>query len=147
MTNAQLEHVLAPVAAWARSRADVFGLALVGSWARGAGRPDSDIDLVLLVSDPQAFRHGDGWLADIGWSTQRVVDWHDVEYGTAWSRHVRLEPPCEIEFTFCARSWARTCPVDLGTFEVVSGGCGVLLDKKGLFERLLAATRDDRHAR
>ena len=140
VATSQPDEVLEPVAAWARSRSDVFGLAVVGSWARGAARPDSDIDLVLLVSNPQAFRHDAGWLADIGWSTERVVDWHDAEYGTAWSRHVRLEPPCELEFTFCAPSWAQTCPVDPGTFAAVSGGCRVLLDKAGLFEGLLTAT-------
>jgi len=139
---AQLDHVVVPVVTpivtWAQLRPDILGLALVGSWARGTARPDSDIDLVLLVSEP--FRRDDGWLADIGWPADRVVNWYDAEYGTAWSRHVRLEPPCELEFTFCAPAWAQTLPVDPGTFDVVSKGCRVLLDKAALFEELLAAT-------
>jgi len=140
VATSQLDEVLEPVAAWARSRSDVSGLAVVGSWASGTPRPDSDIDLMLLVPEPQGFRSDQRWPAEIPWSERRVVDWRDVQYGKAWSRHVRLEPPCELEFTFCAPSWAQTCPVDPGTFAAVSGGCRVLLDKAGLFEGLLTAT-------
>jgi hypothetical protein len=137
---AQLDQVLAPVSAWARSRPDVLGLALVGSWACGRARQDSDVDLVLLVSEPQIFRRDERWMAEIRWLDRRVVGWHDADYGVAWSRHVRLQPACEIEFTFCDPSWAATDPVDPGTAAVVSGGCRPLLDKAGLFEGLLAVT-------
>jgi predicted nucleotidyltransferase len=37
---------------WASSQADVQGIALVGSYARGAARDDSDIDLVILTHQP-----------------------------------------------------------------------------------------------
>jgi hypothetical protein len=67
-----------------------------------------------------------------------VIGWHDVDYGMVWSRHAQLEPFCELEFTFCRRSWAAVDPVDPGTASVVSKGCRVLLDKGGLFEGLLA---------
>jgi uncharacterized protein len=137
---AQLDQVLAPVSAWACSRPDVLGLALVGSWACGRARQDSDVDLVLLVSEPQMFRRDERWMAEIRWFDRRVVGWHDADYGVAWSRHVRLQPACEIEFTFCDPSWAATDPVDPGTATVVSGGCRPLLDKAGLFEGLLAVT-------
>ena len=137
---AQRDQVLAPVSAWARSRPDVLGLALVGSWACGRARQDSDVDLLLLVSEPQIFRRDERWMAEIRWLDRRVVGWHDVDYGVAWSRHVRLQPACEIEFTFCDPSWAATDPVDPGTATVVSGGCRRLLDKAGLLEGLLAVT-------
>jgi hypothetical protein len=137
--SAQLEHVLAPVVAWARSRSDILGLAVTGSWARGTARQDSDIDLVVLAGEPQAFRYDETWLADIHWNAAHVAGWHDADYGTVWSRHVRMEPPCEVEFTFCGRSWTATDPVDPGTASVVANGFRVLLDKARLFEKLLAA--------
>jgi hypothetical protein len=136
--TAQLDRALSPVVAWARSRSDVIGLALVGSWARGTARPDSDIDLMVLVSEPQSFRGDDSWLAEIAWPDRSVVGWHDVDYCVAWSRHVRLEPACEIEFAFCDPSWASTDPVDPGAANVVSNGCRPLLDRSQLFEKLLA---------
>jgi len=137
--GAQLEQILAAIAAWARSRADIHGLALVGSWARGSARRDSDIDLVVVVPDPQKFRSDEHWLSEIDWTGGRVADWHDADYGSAWSRHVELEPHYRIEFTFCAPSWAATDPIDTGTADVVSGGCRILVDKMQLFGNLLTA--------
>jgi uncharacterized protein len=136
---AQFEQILAPISAWARSRSDIHGLALVGSWADGSARNDSDIDLMLLVPQPQTFRSDQHWLTEIDWAGRRVAGWHDVEYGAAWSRHVELEPRCEIEFTFCPPSWATTNPIDTGTANVVSGGCRILIDKMKLFGKLLTA--------
>ena len=137
---APVEQILASVSAWARSRPDVLALALVGSWACGRARQDSDVDLVLLVSEPQMFRRDERWMAEIRWPDRRVVGWRDADYGVAWSRHVRLEPAWEIEFTFCDPSWAATDPVDPGTATVVSRGCRPLLDRAGRFEGLLAVT-------
>jgi hypothetical protein len=133
-----IDRLLAPVATWVNSRSDILGLAIVGSWARAAQRPDSDVDLVLLAHETQMFRRDKTWLDQIHWHERRVAHWHDAQYGKAWSRHVRLEPFCEIEFTFCAPSWAATDPVDPGTAGVISAGFRVLVDKARLFDRLLA---------
>jgi uncharacterized protein len=137
--EAQFEQILAPITAWAHSRSDILGVALVGSWGRGAGRCDSDIDLILLVAEPQMFRHDECWLDEIDWSDKSVAGWCDAEYGLAWSRHVELKPHCEIEFTFCEPSWASTDPIDAGTVNIVSGGCRILVDKAKLFGNLLTA--------
>ena len=117
----------------------MLGLALVGSWACGRARQDFDVDLLLLVSEPKSFvATSDGWPKFAG----SIDAWSDgtMLIRSAWSRHVRLQPACEIEFTFCDPSWAATDPVDPGTATVVSGGCRRLLDKAGLFEGLLAVT-------
>ena len=136
--NGELEQILAPITAWARSRPDILGLALLGSWARGTARPDSDIDLLFVASEPQAYRYNDFWLTEISWPDAYVAGWRDADYGVVWSRHVQLEPMREIEFSFCAPSWAATDPVDAGTANVVANGCRILLDKSRLLEKLLA---------
>jgi hypothetical protein len=94
---------------------------------------------MLLVPEPQTFRSDEHWLTEIDWADGRVANWHDAEYGSAWSRHVALEPHCQIEFTFCSPSWAGSDPIDSGTAIVVSGGCRVLVDKTKLFGNLLTA--------
>jgi len=129
--------IVAPIVSWARRHSDILALAVAGSWARGTARSDSDIDLILLVREPADFR-GQDWPGEIAWREGRVTQWHDADYGVAWSRHLQLSGAREIEFTFCRPSWADTDPVDAGTAEVVSGGCRVLLDKFGLFEKLLS---------
>ena len=57
--------------AWAERRSDIVGVALVGSWARGAASLDSDIDLILLTPNPDAFRVSTACPCDAG--TQSVV--------------------------------------------------------------------------
>jgi len=138
----QIDTILASIAAWASSRPDILGLALVGSRARGTARPDSDVDLVLLASRPHEFRRDDHWLAEIDWGDSHVATWRDVDYGSAWSRHVDLPPGGEIELTFCEPAWAATDPVDAGTRKVIAGGCVVLVDKAKLFANLLTAAAD-----
>jgi predicted nucleotidyltransferase len=49
---------------WAKELRSIRGLALVGSHARHQARPDSDIDLVLLVDNPNDFRRA-AWLSDV----------------------------------------------------------------------------------
>jgi predicted nucleotidyltransferase len=129
--------IVSPIVSWSRRRPDILGLAVVGSWARGNARPDSDVDLILLLNEPETFRR-QAWLDEIMWHEGHVVHWHDADYGVAWSRHLQLSASGEIELTFCHPWWADTDPVDAGTAEVVSGGCRVLLDKSGLFEKLLS---------
>jgi UTP:GlnB (protein PII) uridylyltransferase len=48
---AEIEDVIHRVTRWAADRDDIVGLLLVGSFARNAARPDSDIDLVVLTHD------------------------------------------------------------------------------------------------
>jgi uncharacterized protein len=113
--------ILTAVTRWAKTQAQVRGLALVGSHARGAARPDSDIDLIALAKDPQIFRDP-AWLAAIDWSAAKVrpAKWTDEEYGAVWSRRVGLTPEGEV----------------------VREGCRILYDPDGLLERLVGkATR------
>jgi predicted nucleotidyltransferase len=44
--------VIERITRWAAARKDVLGLLLVGSCARNAARPDSDIDVVRILHDP-----------------------------------------------------------------------------------------------
>ncbi|WP_169064330.1 nucleotidyltransferase domain-containing protein [Geodermatophilus dictyosporus] len=44
--------VLRYLTSWPRRRSDVRALAIVGSWARGTPRQDSDVDVLLLTDSP-----------------------------------------------------------------------------------------------
>jgi len=102
-----VEPLLRVITAWAASRGDIVGLALVGSWARGSAIPESDIDLMLLTPDPVAFRASSNWLNEIAWSSLGVTvrSHHDAEYGAVWSRHVELSDGVRVEFSFGHPSW------------------------------------------
>jgi predicted nucleotidyltransferase len=40
---------------WAAERCDILALAVIGSHARGTARPDSDVDVVIIVDDPAKY--------------------------------------------------------------------------------------------
>jgi hypothetical protein len=125
---------------WARSRADVVGVALVGSHARGAAGLTSDVDIVVLTTAPTSY-HSEEWPAQIAWPVGDEVrsEWNDVSYGALWSRHLMLASGTRIEMGFAAPTWAQIDPVDPGTAAVIRDGCVVLWDPSGLFAALLRA--------
>jgi hypothetical protein len=129
------------ITAWLRARPDVRAVALVGSVARGTARPDSDIDFVVLVDDPQAYRQDTGWVQQIPWGAiGHAVHTHaDQDYGIVWSRHITLAAGPEVEMGFSTPAWAINAPSDPGTYAVVTNGCLALYDPAGLLARMLAA--------
>jgi uncharacterized protein len=135
--------VLEAIVAWAKGRADIHGVVLVGSRATGKARPDSDIDLVLLTTDSRRFRADLLWVGAIDWRDVATgdINWSDEDYGVVWSRRILLGPGCEVELSFAPLSWAATAPLDARTRRVVSDGCQILYDPAGFFDRLRKAVQ------
>jgi hypothetical protein len=131
---AEVADLLDRVARWAASREDVVGLLLVGSWARGSGRADSDVDLVLLTTAQE--RYADGtWSADLVPGERiRTRRWGPItEY-----RHVTASG-LEVEIGVGHPDWAQADPVDPGTRRVVTDGARPLHDPAGILAALLRA--------
>jgi predicted nucleotidyltransferase len=134
--TAEIEQVVARVADWAAQRQDVVGLLLVGSCARGAAGPDSDIDLVLLTEDETRYAD-DRWTAELALGKlTRVQRW-----GVVTERRFVTPSGLEVEINVGPASWAATDPVDPGTYRVVTDGARPLHDPAGLLAGLLAACR------
>jgi hypothetical protein len=129
--RAPIEQLLSQVTAWAHQRPDIRGVALVGSWARGAVRPDSDVDLVVLTTCPDRYLTQDDWPAALG-ATQilRTQAW-----GKLTERRLLLPGDLELEVGLVRPAWAATDPVDPGTPRVVADGMRILHDP----DRKLAA--------
>jgi hypothetical protein len=140
MIQHQVDQLVSLLTAWATTRPDLTGVGLVGSWAYGNARPDSDLDLVFLTPDPERFRDP-AWIQEVDWASIgfHPAHWVDQDYGALWSRHLTLEPMAEVECGFAAPSWAATEPIDPGTYEVVSHALRPLYDPAGDFARLQAA--------
>lgn len=143
MDAQEVDRLLTTVVTWSDRQHDIDGLALVGSWAKGTARPDSDLDLVLITTHPQTYRRNGAWMTEIPWSEAgfELASWQDKDYGAIWSRHLLLSPDAEVEMSFCSPGWASVAPMDEGTREVVTPACRVLTDKKGYWTRLLQAIR------
>ena len=133
---AEATRVIEGVTAWAARRPDVVGLLLVGSYAREAARPDSDIDLVLLTTDED--RYADNtWVRDLAIGDLiRVRSW-----GAVTERRFRTRTGLEVEINIGTPGWAGTDPVDPGTRRVVSDGARALHDPTAAVDNLIGNCR------
>jgi predicted nucleotidyltransferase len=124
---------------WARAQSDIEGVALVGSHARGAANKDSDVDLIILVSNARPYFENREWLSLFGeLERSQNETWGQVETLRAFYRK-----EFEVEYNFCPPSWAEV-PVDAGTSRVVNDGIKILFDRRSKFETLLRALSAER---
>ncbi|MBT8123555.1 MAG: nucleotidyltransferase domain-containing protein [Gammaproteobacteria bacterium] len=130
-----LNEFLADTSSWAKERTEVVALVLVGSHARGTARPDSDVDLIVLCTNPVVLLHDRDWVAGFG----KVQRMGTEDYGPMQSLRVFYENGLEVEFGIAGPAWARV-PLDPGTRRILSDGRRILYDQKGLLTEALNAT-------
>ncbi|MEV1069092.1 nucleotidyltransferase domain-containing protein [Streptomyces sp. NPDC050263] len=133
--EAEMRRVVDRVTRWSANRSDVVGLLLVGSCARGAARPDSDVDLVLLSTAADRYAGDEAWTGEMSLGeVLRVQAWGPV---TEW--RYATASGLEVEVGVGSPRWARTDPVDAGTRRVVTDGARPLYDPAGILGALMRA--------
>jgi len=116
--------------AWASDQPDVQAIGLVGSYARGEARDDSDIDFLILTDQSKKYLDNIKWIERFG-----VVEKHQTEdYGKLTSIRVWYQNGTEVEYGITTPDWAAT-PLDAGTREVILGGMIVLFERGILLSR------------
>ncbi len=124
---------------WAVASPAIRAVALVGSYARGDAREDSDVDLVVLTIAPGEVLGSDGW-SDLFGPTQLV---ERRDFGAVQERRLRLGSGLEVEMGIATPAWAAIEPLDEGTEQVASDGLIPLYDPDGLLTHLLAAVEGE----
>ena len=115
---------------WASRQPDIQGIAVVGSYARGAARDDSDIDLVILTDQPHHYLDEVQWIDRFG-----VVEKYQTEdYGKLISIRVWYKNGPEVEYGITTPDWAAL-PLDAGTQRVISDGLMVLFERGNVLSR------------
>jgi predicted nucleotidyltransferase len=124
----RVAELILSVQAWAVSRADVHGVALVGSHARQTATPVSDVDLVIVCEAPsELVRHAD-WLRVFGTPRRTARE----DWGRVTSLRVWYADGLEVEFGIADRAWA-SAPMDADTRQVIEDGCVVVFDRGSAF--------------
>jgi hypothetical protein len=122
-----LDEVLHAALALAQTEPSVHAIALVGFCARGTPGPDSDVDLVILSTEPDDLcRRGD-WFTHFG----SVTLVGQRQFGEVTERRLRRGDGVDIEIGLAPLSWAETDPVDAGTARVVREGFAIVFDPHG----------------
>lgn len=116
---------------WARSQPGIEGVALVGSYARGAATESSDVDLVILTSDVDGYLRDQSWVSVFGEPAECRAEY----YGRVTSVRACYASGLEVEYGFTTPDWANT-PIDEGTLSVVRDGMQDLHDPHGVIARM-----------
>jgi len=124
----KVDRLLLQVADWAAEQDDIRAVLLVGSYARGNARDNSDVDLVLLVDDPGRFTQSQAWSAVFG-PVERVKK---ESWGKVTSFRVWYPGGLQIEFAVASSEWARL-PLDEGSARVLRDGFRAVYDPGHLF--------------
>ena len=122
---------LAQLKQWAAEDPEITALLVVGSYARGTNKADSDLDLVILTSRKADMVKGPSFVARFGDVKRQQTE----EYGACTSVRAWYRDGREIEFGLVEPSWIAL-PLDPGTRQVLSDGFWIILDKKGYFRKL-----------
>lgn len=130
MTQAAVDQFLDEFTAWAAAQPDIQAVALVGSHARNAARPDSDVDLVVIAEQPELYVQNTGWIERFGRvERQQTEDYVKLISVRAWYADGR-----EIEYGLTDPSWAAL-PLDPGSQQVIADGMRVLFERTPLLSR------------
>jgi aminoglycoside 6-adenylyltransferase len=125
--------------AWAETQGDVKALLLLGSRARTDSPADewSDVDLTLVVDEPDRYL-GDGeWLEEFGRPLLTFVE--PTAVGSAFERRVLYEDGLDVDVAVVTAEWLEHAAADPETARVVKRGARVLVDKIALAELLARA--------
>lgn len=104
-------------------------LLVVGSYARGANTPHSDLDLVFITKSKEYLLNNQSFLQNFGKITKKQIEF----YGVCTSIRVWYEDGPEVEFGIVDSSWL-SIPLDSGTEKVLKDGYKVVIDKTGFFD-------------
>jgi len=126
---------LAELATWAASHDDIVAVALVGSHARGTARPDSDVDVVIMTTDPRRYLEDTAWITHFG---EASTPEHE-DYKMVQALRTTYSGGLEVEFGLTVPKWADSEPLDAGTRQVVSDGCRIIFDRHGVLAALMRA--------
>jgi predicted nucleotidyltransferase len=121
---------LSDVTEWASNQPDIQTLALIGSYARNAATETSDVDLVLIVTDPNRYLQDTSWVQQFG----TVKEQQTENYGLLISIRVWYTDGREVEYGITDERWSAI-PLDEGTRRVIADEMRVLFERGNVLSR------------
>jgi molybdopterin-guanine dinucleotide biosynthesis protein A len=132
--NTRIDLMAAAVAGWAQERDDVRALVVVGSQARADVSADrwSDLDLILLLEDPEPYLQDAAWAEEFG---RPVLTFLESTMDEHWERRVLYETGEDVDFVLFPVSAAERVGSE-NVAALLARGYRVLVDRIGIEEEL-----------
>jgi len=133
--NTRTELMTAAVTDWAREREDVCALLVVGSQARATVPADrwSDLDIVLIVDDPERYAEDPSWVREFGQPVLTFLE--DTPVGQR-ERRVLYETGEDVDFPLFPVTALELLEQSENAAHLLARGYRVLVDRIALAERL-----------
>lgn len=116
---------------YAENNSHIESIIVVGSYARGTNKENSDLDIVIITSKKAEMVANQEFTQNFGEIDKKQTEY----YGACTSIRVWYEDGKEVEFGIVEPSWISE-PLDVGTHKVLSDGYKIIVDKKRHFEDL-----------
>jgi len=126
-TTEQIQDFINAFTRWASTQPAIQAIALIGSYAREAAMETSDIDLLMLVDDPNQYLENLDWSKQFGTIHRQQIE----NYGLVISLRVWYLGGLEVEYGLTTRAWVGL-PLDEGTHRVIQNGMRVLFEREAL---------------
>jgi aminoglycoside 6-adenylyltransferase len=140
--NTRLDLIAAAIADWALARDDVKAAVVVGSQSRADTPADrwSDLDVILLVDDPEPYAEDESWVAEFGNPVLTFLE--PTAVGDQRERRVLYEDGEDVDLPLIPVAALERIDRSEDVPSLLARGYRVLVDKIGLSERLpeVAAT-------
>ncbi len=123
-----ISHFINQVKKWSNEMNDIDAVLLVGSYARGDEKAQSDVDLVMITTNKEKY------LQQRFFDVFGTVKNYQIEYyGRVTSIRVWYEQnQLEVEFGITTPIWIKK-PLDDGTKRVLFDVYKIIVDKKNYF--------------
>lgn len=125
------EDFLKKLKEYASNTLHIESIIVVGSYARGTNKENSDLDIVIVTSNKSNMIANQDFTQKFGEVYKQQTEY----YGTCTSIRVWYKDGKEVEFGIVEPSWL-TMPLDTGTYQVLSDGYKLIIDKKQYFGNL-----------
>ena len=130
MMVGKINQFLSDVTQWASSQSDIQALALVGSYARNAAKETSDVDLVLITTNPDQYLRDTSWIQNFGNIEKQQIE----DYGLLISIRTWYTDGREVEYGITDERWAAA-PLEEGTRRVIADGMQILFERRDILSR------------
>ena len=128
---------------WAENRSDIRAVIIIGSRARTVQPADewSDLDLVLVTTDPDRYLLQTDWLNQFG--TVRITFLEQIAVGNGKERRVLFDGALDVDFVPVTSEFMEELLRHPAGQQMISNGFRIIVDKDCFSDRLTGGSETD----